>query len=429
MGGKSTPPPPDYRAAAQAQAQSSKEVTNMQTYANRPDQVTPWGRTSWGTEAFIDPATGQEVTKWSQNTSLDPRLQDALDKQIAVQRAKSGLAYGMQGRMADEYANKMDWSGFQDFGQSPEQRYVTPENIQRGLDYSGLDPLNSPDRYRQESIDAAYGQATSRLDPAFEQQKGDLEARLMAQGLRPGDEAYDREMDNFSRRKVDAYNQAQFSAIGQGAADASRMYGMEAARRGQLAGEIGQQGAFANQAAAMSFGQGAAAAGQNYGQDVTTANYQTRLRQQQIAEQLQQRGFSLNEINAILTGQQVGMPSMPSFSPAARSEAAQYNRAAENQWGAELDRFNAQQGGMQMLLGGATDLTGAVNGFKFSDRRLKRDIMKIGNLDSGLSLYVFEYIWGSRAIGVMADEVLRLFPSAVAVHPSGYLMVNYGEIG
>jgi SOS response regulatory protein OraA/RecX len=37
---------------------------------------------------------------------------------------------------------------------------------------------------------------------------------------------------------------------------------------------------------------------------MSSANYQNQLRQQQIAEDMQRRGYSLNEINAILTGQQ-----------------------------------------------------------------------------------------------------------------------------
>ena len=50
---------------------------------------------------------------------------------------------------------------------------------------------------------------------------------------------------------------------------------------------------------------------------------------------MQKRGWSLNEINALISGQQVGMPQMPSFNPAAAAEATQYNTAAQNQGQAE----------------------------------------------------------------------------------------------
>ena len=61
------------------------------------------------------------------------------------------------------------------------------------------------------------------------------------------------------------------------------------------------------------FQQALAANQQNFGQSMQGANYANQLRQQQIAEEMQRRGYGLNEINALLSGQQVGMPSMPSF--------------------------------------------------------------------------------------------------------------------
>ena len=97
MGKKSSPPPPDYRGAAMEQAQASKENINMQNYANRPTVNTPWGQESWTTQAVTDPATGQQVTQWTQNTTLTPELQSALNSQIALQQQRSNLAEGFMG--------------------------------------------------------------------------------------------------------------------------------------------------------------------------------------------------------------------------------------------------------------------------------------------------------------------------------------------
>ena len=63
----------------------------------------------------------------------------------------------------------------------------------------------------------------------------------------------------------------------------------------------------------------------------------------------------------------------------------------------------------------------------FSDRRLKREIKRIGSV-AGLNLYEYVYIWGEKAVGVMADEVRKLYPDAVFKHNSGYDMVDYGKI-
>ena len=64
-----------------------------------------------------------------------------------------------------------------------------------------------------------------------------------------------------------------------------------------------------------------------------------------------------------------------------------------------------------------------------SDRRLKENIIKVGQLANGLFVYSFNYLWDkSPVIGVMADEVRKVLPHAVYVHSSGYDMVDYGEV-
>lgn len=62
-----------------------------------------------------------------------------------------------------------------------------------------------------------------------------------------------------------------------------------------------------------------------------------------------------------------------------------------------------------------------------SDRRLKTNIRKIGNLPNGLNVYSYNYTWGEPSVGVMADEVKEVMPHAV-FNVGGYDAVNYGEI-
>lgn len=64
-----------------------------------------------------------------------------------------------------------------------------------------------------------------------------------------------------------------------------------------------------------------------------------------------------------------------------------------------------------------------------SDRRLKTDITRVGTLDDGLPVYRFRYK-GQRAfqIGVMADEVEKVHPSAVGEF-QGIKMVDYSQVG
>lgn len=65
---------------------------------------------------------------------------------------------------------------------------------------------------------------------------------------------------------------------------------------------------------------------------------------------------------------------------------------------------------------------------KFSDRRLKKNIVKIGELPNGLNWYEFEFLWSDERVhGVMADEVEKVMPEAVGER-LGYKTVNYAMV-
>lgn len=63
--------------------------------------------------------------------------------------------------------------------------------------------------------------------------------------------------------------------------------------------------------------------------------------------------------------------------------------------------------------------------YVFSDRRLKRDIERIGTHASGVPLYSFKYLHDNTPrVGVMADEVEKVMPEAVG-ELGGFKTVNY----
>ena len=67
-----------------------------------------------------------------------------------------------------------------------------------------------------------------------------------------------------------------------------------------------------------------------------------------------------------------------------------------------------------------------------SDRRLKESIELVGRDErTQLPLYEFEYKGGTgrRFLGVMADDVEKVFPDAVFVMPDGFKAVNYHKLG
>tara|TARA_R110000868_G_scaffold199886_1_gene447012 strand:- start:6232 stop:7269 length:1038 start_codon:yes stop_codon:yes gene_type:complete len=70
-----------------------------------------------------------------------------------------------------------------------------------------------------------------------------------------------------------------------------------------------------------------------------------------------------------------------------------------------------------------------------SDRNLKTNIRKVGELASGLNTYFWDwteeakqFVGNQNTFGVIAQEAQLLFPEAVMMHPDGYLQVDYSRI-
>src|SRR3990172_1235789 len=348
QGGKgSAPAAPDYAGAAQAQGAASNEAITRQTWANRPEQITPWGRTSWGANADVDPATGQPITRFTQTQTLDPRLQGALDEQLAVQGGRSRLASEQIERAGQALDQPFNW------GAMP----------------------NAPGSMEQAQQEA-YGRTQKFQAPEREIAREQMEQRLANQGITIGSKAYETEM----RRLSDQESRQDLQNL------------------------------------QASFGEGRAQGG-----------YQGQLRQQSIAEEAQRRGISINEMNALLTGQQVSSPQMPSFQGAGAAQPDNMLGAAGMQGQYGMQAYNAEQQANQNLWGGLGQLAGTGALFAFSDARLKWNVQRVGTHPLGIGVYEYDAPWG-HGIGVMAQEVERIRPDLVKRHASGYLMVNYGGL-
>lgn len=354
--GGSTPPAPDYTAAAEKQSAASKEIATQQTWANRPNQNTPWGSTFWTSEGQIDPATGQAVTSWTQNQSLDPKLQGALDDQLAIQSGRSQLAGGFMGRVAEEYSQPFDWESLPGMAGTPQQQFTYGRDADVGgvrqITQAQGAPALVDERHRIEQG------LFDRMRPEHDRQTAQTQTQLANQGLTPGSEAYNLELQRIS----DQQSRDRYGALEMGGQEQQRLQGMQLGREQQAFSQrTGQQDAY-NRAQAQLFSQDMGANAQNYQQMMGGAEYQNKLRQQAIAEQAQARGMSLNEMNALLTGQQVSSPQMPGFQSASAGQAPQYNQAAQNQYGASMDQFNADQASAQSMQSGLFSLGGAALG-------------------------------------------------------------------
>lgn len=417
-GGKGkAPEAPDYTKAAEKQGESSKEVTNMQTWANRPNQSTPWGSVNWTPTATVDPATGQKVTQWSQSYNLNPESQRALDAQMNLQTGRSELAGSFMDRVRNDLSTPFNWGGMPEAGKAPEatqfDRVATAPRLQTTLDTSA----NAAERQRIENA------LFDRMSPIHERQQSALDAKLANQGITAGSEAYNREM----QRIGDQQSRERFNALEMGGNEMQRLFGMQLAEgqfgntamRDQQGLDLGTTG-FNNQVSTNRFNQ-----------DQAISEYQNKLRQQAIAEENMKRLSSLNEMNALLTGQQVQYSAMPQFNAANASQATQYLPASQMTGQANLDAFNAQNQSANSFTSGLFGLGGSLGSaamFAFSDSRLKRIIKRVGEAQ-GIPLYLFKYLGSdTEHIGPIAQEVQKVRPDLVKRHQNGYLMVNYTRL-
>jgi hypothetical protein len=239
--------------------------------------------------------------------------------------------------------------------------------------------LATPLNLNNEAVESRLMELGSRrLNPVLAERRNAMDTRLRQQGLMPGTQAYDVAMRSIGEAENDAFNQLLLQG------------------RGQAINEI-----------------------------------------------LTERASPLNEAAALLTGQQVQAPSFvntpqTSVAPTDYMQAEAMRQAAlNNAFNAKNQSYQTQLAGMYQLgsaaigaggraamggIGGGGGAAGAAP----SDRRLKREIRRIGTWVNGLPIYVWRYVWGGPLqMGFMADEVAQVHPEAVLTGPGGFFMVRY----
>lgn len=126
----------------------------------------------------------------------------------------------------------------------------------------------------------------------------------------------------------------------------------------------------------------------------------------------------LNALNAIRTGAQVQNPQFGGL-----GQPTNYAQAAQQQGLWNQDLFNQRMGAYNSQLSGAATIGAAA----ISDRRLKRNIERVGTHPLGIGIYEYD-IFERREVGVMADEVERVLPQAVITGADGYKRVYYAML-
>lgn len=280
MGGKSnTPAAPPYMDLAQQQSQAQQQLLQQQTTANRPNTTTPFGSTSWN----YNPAT----QSWSGNQTLNPLLQGTLTEQEQEQQGQGGAGLNL-------------------FNSNVGAGTFNP------LNYGTTTQVQDPTYNNAQAQSAVWNQFQTMEQPLMQQQTEQQRSQLEAQGLRPGDAAYDNAMNNLGNQQFQQTQAAQDQAVLTGEQEAQSM-----------------------------------------------ESQQVQAQQQQIAAMSGQQNQNMNLLNSVMGMQPNLGSSQIGTSQAGVAQAPNLLGAAEQMYGAQLNETNAANAANSNLFSGLTQLGGA----------------------------------------------------------------------
>ncbi|MBT7878114.1 MAG: hypothetical protein HN738_08530 [Gammaproteobacteria bacterium] len=235
----------------------------------------------------------------------------------------------------------------------------------RNADPQNLYGLSEVDaQYDPRFEEAMYNRTMSLLRPEQQQNSAANRTMLANMGLSQGGEAYDDSVYDLRNQQDEATQRVAWDSVLRGAEEYNRDFQRQLAERGQQFTEssfneqrrLQEEGQdFTQQLGRAGFGeaQRAAAFGEQkdkydlqfkqFNQGLQAAGFNNTVRNQQIVDQMQREGWSLNKINALISGQQVNAPQFQDFSQAgytagadytgAAGQQSQYNSSVNNMWG------------------------------------------------------------------------------------------------
>lgn len=454
--GKDSPPPVDYAAQAKAQGDANLQTSVYNNNANRVDQNTPLGSSTWSLKPGADPAN-PKPGDYVQTVSLSPDQQTLYNNQ---NQASNTLSTGLNtaaGRAVDSMGRPFDTSQLPAMQGAPAiQSTATPgAGLTMGLGAPGaltssvatqaIPGSNDYSANRDQVVNAIMSRATPDLQRARDTRETDLANR----GIDVGSTGYGRAQDILGRNE----NDAKMAAILAGGQEQSRMANLDLAANAQKFGQGVTNANLNNTAQGTTFNQGLASAqfgntaqGQQFtqqsqvdaavnsllGRNVQISN---AARAQGISEEAYLRSLPLNELASLRSGSPVAMPTFGSYYSSG-AQAAPIMDAAIAQGNAN-NAVNAQNNAStNATVGAAAGLAGSTAAYwlpalmALSDERLKDDLTYLGRHPLGVTRYQWRWRDGSGyGRGVIAQDVAEVMPEAVHVGPDGWLRVDYAMIG
>jgi hypothetical protein len=202
------PAPAPVANVTRDQSSSNINSSLAQQQMNMIDRNGPGGSVKYTPtgDTYTDPATGQVVPRYSQNTTLSPLGQSLLDAQGNV--VNSQLP-GIQSEAA----------GYK------------PLDVTGGAN-AGI-VAQGPQAFENNVADAIYNKQAGFLNPQWGQSENELTDKLSRQGIPLGSDAYNRSMTNFNNSKTQAYDAARNSATTGGAQAGATNFGLALAGQNQ----------------------------------------------------------------------------------------------------------------------------------------------------------------------------------------------------
>jgi len=353
------PAPFDAAGNLQKQDTANQEKVAQDITTNRPNQYGPFGSVTW---------SQNPDGSFSQSTTLNPDELAKRDQMWGMGSAAYQGGLSALGNSSNLDPSLTDPTGLLHAGAG---------NLY-GMSQS---PFVAPDW--QQGAD----RATEYMRLTQGEQRDALDNKLRNQGLDPSSDAYKGAMRD---QKV-----AGDYAVGNATAGVqNQLYNQALGARGQAYQE----------------GAGMLSAGLGVGQQDWNQKYGLAGLGSQDAARMAQLGLS--GMPAIATS-----PGVSSFNSVG-IPGLDVMGAYQNQYNSQMDQYKQQMAQYNAGMGGMAALGGTALQYglplMLSDARAKRDIKKVGALDSGLPIYSYRYAGSPRTeVGVMAQEAERVVPDAV----------------
>lgn len=358
-------------------------TNNMPTYQRNVESAPRYQATQFDVNRFQDPTRGSTAPGLSFGAGSPP----------------PGQGGGVQPGQGASQAGPFTFGAPR--GMTPAaQAAVTGLAFGSNLPY---DPrTTNVQRYADEAGDAAFRQATRRLDPQFARAEQNFEQRMAERGIPITGENYRALRSDFEMNRTDAYGQAADRAREVAGSEAQRMLGMEQGLRQTAFNEDQTNRTAFMRDLGQYFNQGQSADQQQFDQALATnqqqlagqqqqwqqgvgnftaasQDQQQRYTQDQTDQQLRQadwmnrlqteqnlrgqvtndllteRNQGINEISAIIQGSPaMGMPTAPNV-PTYRMNPVDVAGITNSAYNAQMNNYNAQMqsraAGMQGAMG------------------------------------------------------------------------------